>query len=243
MFKRQYTIDIEDIQVEVIHKKIKHFHIHVYPPEGKVIVSAPLWASKNEVRLAVSSRIGWIQHRQANLINHTPHSKWQLITGEYHPFQGKSYLIQVIERLDTPEIYLEKDTTMVIAIRPQTDRNKRIDLLFNWYRNQIKALIPPLIAKWEPILGVEVAEWRVRRMKTRWGTCNIEAHRIWLNLELIKKSPECLDYVVLHEMVHLLERRHNKRFYAYLDRFMPEWRNYRAELKQTSLEFEFWAYS
>jgi len=243
MFKHQYTIDIEGIQVEVLHKKIKHFHIHIYPPEGKVRVSAPLRVSKNEVRLAVSSRIGWIQRRRADLIKQAPRSKWQLISGEYHPFQGKSYLLQVIERHGTPEIHLEKDTTMVMKIRPHTDRSKRVSLLYHWYRNQIKALLPSLIAKWEPKLGVDVVEWRIRRMKTRWGTCNIEKHRIWLNLELIKKPPECLDYVVLHEMIHLLEKRHNKRFYAYLDRFMPEWRNYRADLKQTSLEIEFWAYS
>ncbi|GAB4531623.1 MAG: hypothetical protein Kow0063_11160 [Anaerolineae bacterium] len=151
------------------------------------------------------------------------------------------YLLDVVEVNAPPTVRLDH-RKLVLCVRPGSDRGKRETVLYAWYRRQLKAQIPPLIAKWEPLVGVQVAGWRVKRMKTRWGTCNIQARRIWLNLELSKKPPQCLEYIIVHEMVHLLERHHNERFCALMDQFMPNWRLYREILNREPLAYEHWSY-
>ena len=141
-----------------------------------------------------------------------------------------------------PRVALRNNTKIDLIVRTGSDAAKREQVLLEWYRRKLKEAIPPLIAKWEPVVGVEVAEWGVRRMKTKWGTCNVEARRIWLNLELAKTSPHCLEYIIVHEMVHLLERNHTDRFVAYMNRFMPQWKLYRDELNRGPLAHETWEY-
>jgi hypothetical protein len=144
---------------------------------------------------------------------------------------GEVYQLDVIQHDAAPSIEIQADDKILLWVRRGSSREKREKVLREWYRAELKKLIPPLIARWEPVIGVEVAEWGVKRMKTRWGSCNTKAHRIWVNLELAKHPIERLEYIVVHEMVHLLEHRHNKRFYAYMDRFLPEWRQHREALK------------
>lgn len=150
--------------------------------------------------------------------------------------------LNVVEHDGPPAVLMPNNATLEIRVRPGAGRDKREAVLAAWYRRRLYAAIPPLIAKWEPEIGVTVAEYRIKKMKTRWGSCNIDARRIWLNLELAKKPPACLEYVLVHEMVHLLERRHNDRFRRLMDRFLPQWRLHRDELNRAPLAHEEWGY-
>lgn len=228
--------------MDVVRKKIKNLHLGVYPPIGRVRVATPLHINDEAVRLFIISRLTWIKRQQAKFEQQERQSAREMVTGESHYFQGQRYLLDVIYHAGPPAVSLRNNSVMEICVRPGSDTAAREHVLQDWYRRQLKAQIPPLIAKWETILDVEVAEWGVKKMKTRWGTCNIEARRIWLNLELVKKPAHCLEYIIVHEMVHLLERHHNERFTAYMSGFMPLWPHYRAELNQAPLGHGTWQY-
>jgi hypothetical protein len=237
-----HQITVGELVVDVVRKDIKNLHLAVYPPEGRVRVAAPLLVDDEAVRLAVISKLPWIKRQQAEFRSQERLSAREYVSRESHYYWGDRYLLNVITRDAPPEVVVRNLTTLDLYVRPGSDTAKRERVMQAWYRRQLKAAIPPLIAKWEPQLGVEVADWRVKRMKTRWGTCTVEARRIWLNLELVKKPPQCLDYIVLHEMLHLLERHHNARFVAYMDEFMPQWRLRRDELNAAPLAHETWEY-
>lgn len=228
--------------MDVVRKKIKNLHLGVYPPVGRVRVATPLHINDEAVRLFIISRLTWIKRQQAKFEQQERQSAREMVTGESHYFQGQRYLLDVIYHAGSPAVAIRNNRVMELRVRPGSDTSARERILQDWYRRQLKAQIPPLIAKWETILDVEVAEWGVKKMKTRWGTCNIEARRIWLNLELVKKPAHCLEYIIVHEMVHLLERHHNERFTAYMSRFMPLWPHYRAELNQAPLGHGTWEY-
>jgi len=217
-------IVVNDIDVQIIRKKIKNLHLRVYPPDGRVCVTAPMCINDEEVRFAVRQRFVWIRAQQHRLAKMPPKIPCQMITGENHDYMGRTYSLDVIERQGRHEVVLKNNSRLLLYVRPGVNADKRALILNEWYRQEIKALIPELIRKWEPIMGVKVDDWGVKKMKTRWGTCNIGARRIWLNLELMKKPMACLEYVLVHEMVHLLERYHNQNFKAYMDHFLPEWR-------------------
>jgi len=239
---KRYTLEIEGLPVEVWRKPIKNLHLAVYPPDGRVRVSVPEYMTDETVRLAVIARLGWIRRQQKKFRAQVRQSRREMVSGESHYYRGQRYLLDVIEEDAPPRVRLRGNRTLELRVRPGSDRDKREAVLYRWYRARLKEQIPPLIAQWEPLIGVQVAEWGVKRMKTRWGSCNIQARRIWLNLELIKKPPLCLEYVLVHEMVHLLERLHNERFRAYMDRFMPQWRLCRDELNAAPLAYERWTY-
>jgi predicted metal-dependent hydrolase len=238
----QYTLDIQGINVEVRHKRIKNLHLSVYPPNGRVRVSAPEYMSAESVRLAVINKLSWIWRQQAKFRAQQRQSMREMVSGESHYYMGQRYLLEVTERNAPPEVRLRNNRVLELRVRPGIDREKREAILNRWYRNRLKEQIPPLIAKWESVIGKHVTEWGVKRMKTRWGSCNIQARRIWLNLELAKKPPLCLEYIIVHEMVHLLERLHNERFRALMDEFMPNWRLHRDILNQEPLAYEHWGY-
>lgn len=235
-------IEVSGIPVEVVRKDIKNLHLAVYPPNGRVRVAVPLRVDDEGVRLAVISRLGWIRRKQAAFEEQERQSQREMVTGESHYVQGRRYRLDVIEYNGRPSIRLRNNRTLELRIRPGTDRQKRMALLHRWYRGQLRKQIPDLIAKWEPEIVVEVSAWGIKKMKTRWGSCNIDARRIWLNLELAKKSPSCLEYIVVHEMVHILERYHNDRFRDYMDSLIPQWRLYRDELNRSPLAHEDWDY-
>lgn len=237
-----HQITVGDLVVDVVHKEIKNLHLAVYPPDGRVRVAAPLLVDDEAVRLAVIARLAWIRRQQSKFAQQERQSARELVSGESHYFQGRRYLLNVDYRAGAPGVVVRNNTTLDLFVRPGSDRAQRERVLLTWYRRQLKLLIPPLVAKWQAIIGIEVAEWRVRQMKTRWGACNPDARRIWLNLELIKKLPSCVEYIVVHEMVHLLERRHNAQFIAHMDRFLPQWRLLRDELNRAPLGHATWAY-
>lgn len=223
-----------DMVVEVVQKDIKNIHLSVYPPTGHVKVAAPNRMSVDVIRAYVISKLTWIRKQQNKFRNQEREAPRDFVSRESHYFLGKRYLLKVIEHDAAAKIVL-KHRTLELYVRPGTSKARKKELLQEWYRDRLKQLIPSLISKWERKMKVTVSDFGVRRMKTKWGTCNQEAKRIWLNLELAKKPVECLEYIIVHEMVHLLERRHNERFLVYLNDHLPGWRLVRQELNRLPL--------
>lgn len=235
-------IDVGGIAVEVVRKEIKHLHVGVYPPHGRVRVAAPLRLDDEAIRLAVVSRLGWIRRKQGGFEQQDRQSQRELVTGESHYFLGRRYLLDVVERGGPPSVHLADNTTMRLQAQPGADRDARDAILQRWYRRKLREQLPDLVAKWEPRVGRTIADVRIKRMKTRWGSCNAEARRVWLNLELAKKPIVCLEYILVHELVHLLERHHTERFRELMDALMPSWQVYRDELNRAPLVHEEWRY-
>ena len=237
-----HQIKVSGLVVDVVRKDIKNLHLGVYPPIGRVRVAAPLRVSDEAVRLAVISRLPWIKKQKTKFTNQARQTLREYVSGESHYFQGRRYRLNVIYQNGTPRVDIRNKSAIDLYVREDSNRDQREKVLLMWYRQELKQFIPALIAQWEPIIGVQVAEWQVKQMKTKWGTCNIEAKRIWLNLELAKKSKQCLEYIVVHEMMHLLERHHNDHFIELMNKFMPQWRMYREELNSSALGYEDWSY-
>ena len=233
----KYTLDILGTTVEVVRKNIKNLHLAVYPPDGRVRVAAPLHMTDDAVRLAIITRISWVRKKQKAFKNQERQSRREMITGESHYFQGRRYRLRVVEINRPPTVKLSNSSTIELRVRPGSDRAKREAVLYEWYRKKLKEQIPAMITEWEPRIGVVVADWGVRKMKTRWGSCNIKARRIWLNLELAKQSLSCLEYVVVHEMIHLIERHHNDLYKSLLSDLLPNWQTTRDELNRSPIGF------
>jgi predicted metal-dependent hydrolase len=186
------------------------------------------------------TKLGWIKRQQAKFAAQPRQSQREMVGGESHYFLGQRYRIRIIDAPGPGKIVLRNKSIIEMHVRPDTDTAQRELILSRWYRVQLKQMIPPLLEKWQPLLGVQAAAWGIKRMKTKWGSCNIAERRIWLNLELAKKSPPCLEYILVHELLHLLERHHNDRFAALLERHMPTWRSCRDELNSAMLGHEQW---
>lgn len=230
------------IDVDVVRKRIKNLHVGVYPPHGRVRVAAPMRLDDEAVRLAVISRLGWIRCQQRSFEEQGRQSRREMVTGESHYFQGRRYLLDVIEKGGAPSVRPTGNKTLELRVRPGSDREARECVLKRWYRRRLREQIPPLLAKWEPRVGESVAEVRIKKMKTLWGSCNAADRRIWLNLELAKKPTSCLEYILVHEMVHFFERHHNEGFRERMDALMPSWRRHRDELNRAPLAHEDWRY-
>ena len=235
MRARDTLMTVGDLTVEIVRKDVKHVRLTVYPPDGRVRLSVPRRLGDDAVRSVVGARSGWITRKRAEVLARRMPEPSAFVSGEVHPVAGVPYRLDVIERPGRPAATLRDNHTLELRVRPGSDRTAREAVLSGWYRQRLRDLVPPLLAKWQPVMGVSAAEWRIKRMTTRWGTCNIAARRIWLNLELAKASPECLEYVVVHELVHLLERHHNARFTAHMDRLLPRWRQSRDQLNRGPL--------
>lgn len=228
--------------MEVLRKDIKNLHLGVYPPHGRVRVAAPLVVSDDAVRLAVINKLGWIKRQKARFSEQSRQSQREMVNGESHYFLGRRYRLRVHEQDGPAKIALHGIASIDLFVRPDASLKQRETALLRWYREQLKAVIPPLMEKWQPVIGVVVADWGIKKMKTKWGGCNTKARRIWLNLELAKKPVHCLEYIIVHELVHLLERKHNARFIIMMDQFMPKWQSYRKELNRSVLSHEKWSY-
>jgi predicted metal-dependent hydrolase len=233
-------LTIAGIKVEVVRKDIKNLHLGVYPPNGRVRVAAPLVVSDAAVRLAVIDKLGWIKRQRAKFAAQPRQSPREMVNGESHYFMGKRYRLRVLEQAGPAMVAIRGIASLDLFVRPGTSPEQREVVLLHWHRDHLRSLIPPLLEKWQPVLGVQVADWGIKKMKTKWGSCNIAARRIWLNLELAKKPSQCLEYIVVHELLHLLERHHNERFLALLDAYMPRWRQYQEMLNKAPLGHEEW---
>jgi len=246
LFKGKVNTDIQqihigDISIEIRKKNIKNLHLSVNPPKGSVRISAPARMDLDIIRDFAVSKLDWIKKHQARHKNRVREVPIEFISGESHFYLGKQYQLKVTEHNQPPKVVLNHET-IEMYVRPNTGVEKRRSILDKWYRQRLKVLIPGLIDKYEAKMKVKVSEFGVKKMKTRWGSCNVKVKRIWLNLELAKKSKDCIEYIVVHEMAHLLERRHNKRFKALMDTFMPRWRSVQEELIKRPLCHENWNY-
>lgn len=234
-------IELGDITVDVVLKDIKNVHLSVYPPNGRVRIAAPRRMSLETIRVFAISKLGWIKQQQAKLREQERETPRDYVERESHYLWGKRYLLSVLESDGPPGIELSH-RRMLLRVRPGTGEEKRQALVEAWYRERLKEAVPPLLARWEPVLGVHVERWFVQRMKTKWGSCNHRARTIRLNTELAKKPPQCLEYIVVHELVHLLEPTHNARFIALMDHFLPKWQFHRQTLNRLPVRQESWTY-
>ncbi|CEK09547.1 M48 family metallopeptidase [Legionella hackeliae] len=227
----KHIIEIDGIVVEILRKPIKNLHLRVYPPDGQVKVSAPIRFRLDEIHHELKTKMNWIrqQRQRFQARPHQPQPTYQ--TGEQLSFLGEIYTLVNIAHNARPKILVENNFIHCYIEANATFEDKE-KLIQTWHRQQMKVLLPNLIRKWEPVLGVTVNDWGIKTMKTRWGSCNIRAKRIWLNLRLMIKPLACLEYVLVHELVHLLETNHSKRFYALMDKFLPDWRQRQTLLEQ-----------
>ena len=234
------NISVSGIPVQVVRKPIKNLHLSVCPPDGHVRLAVPLHMTADNVRLAVITRLSWIKKQQASFQAQPRQSEREMVTGESHYVFGKRYRLEVIERRGCHEV-INNHSTLQLFVNPGTSTQNRTLVLTEWYRKQLKARIPDLLKHWEPLIGKQVAAWGIKKMKTKWGSCNISQRRVWLNLELAKKPIDCLEYVLVHELVHLLERHHGDRFKAHMTKYLPQWQRCRDILKREPLGNENWA--
>ena len=234
MAQKTISLTIESVTVQLIRKSIKSLRLTVYPPDGRVRLSVPTRASSEQIHSFLLSRLRWIKKQQAYFLARPHVPELKIRTGEFIVVFGVSYPLKVIERYGQHELIIQDDCALLF-IRKGTTRKNRLRVLTEWYRAQLKQCIPDLIGKYQPIIGVQVDRFGVKNMKSRWGSCNIGKERIWLNLQLAKRPLKCLEYVIVHELIHLLERYHNTRFYDLLDQFLPDWQEHRALLNNDSL--------
>ena len=233
---------VNELPVKVIRKKIKNLHLAVYPPNGWVRVAVPEMIDDEAVRLAIISKFGWIKRQIQSFQDQPRQSAREFITGESHYYLGRRYLLDTVHTEKRPFIEIRTKKTLVLNINKDTELEDREKLLTDWYRKEMKRILPGIVRKWEIKSGLQVNSFGIKRMKTKWGSCNPSYKRIWLNLELIKKPVNCLEYIVVHEMVHFLERTHNDKFISHMDRVMPQWRTFRDNLNRSPLAHENWEY-
>jgi predicted metal-dependent hydrolase len=235
------TLELGEIAVEVVKKDIKNIHLSVYPPAGRVRISAPRRMTATSIRLFAISKLGWIRRQQKKLRSQERETAREYIDRESHYLWGKRYLLRVVEKDAAPSVTLQH-SRMLLHVRPATSEAKKEAILAEWYREQLKAAVQALIGKWEARLGVKARRFFVQKMKTKWGSCNTFSKSVRLNTELAKKAPECLEYILVHELLHLIVRRHDDRFTSLLDRHMPGWKHMRDKLNAAPLAHVNWEY-
>lgn len=233
------TIQLGDITIAMTRKDIKNVHLSVHPPSGRVTLVAPLATRPEVARAYAASKIGWIRDQQAKLLGQARETPRQFVERESHYLWGRRYLLSLLEKDVKPFVRLDH-RRITLTVRPGSSPAKREEIMQEWHRSLLHEAVPPLIRKWEAKLGVEVASYFLQRMKTKWGGCNPRQRNIRLNTELVKKPKDLLEYVVLHEMIHLIEPKHNERFLALMTKYYPTWREARAELNELPLAAEVW---
>jgi predicted metal-dependent hydrolase len=234
-------LKLGNIEIEVEQKDIKNIHLSVYPPDGRVRIAAPEKMDLDTIRVFAISKLQWIKTQQETLLRQEREPEREYLERESHYFFGKRYLLKIKEVNAPPKVEIDHKY-IHLYIRPETGIAKRADIINEWYRTRLKQIVPDLISKWEEVIGVTSNEFAIKKMRTKWGTCNPEAKRIWLNLELAKKPKECLEYIIVHELVHLLEPTHNQRFLKLMDHFMPKWKHHRDELNRLPYSHTDWNY-
>lgn len=235
------SIELGKLSVDVVRKDIRNLHLSVYPPTGRIRIAAPLRMNLDTIRLFAISKLGWIRQQQKKLRNQEREAPREYLDRESHYLWGRRYLLKVAE-VNAPASVEIKHRQLVLRVRNAAYEAEKLTVLDDWYRERMKEVVPELIAKWERLMGVKVQGVLVRKMKTLWGSCSHERGTIRLNLELAKKPPECLEYIVVHELAHLLEPTHSQRFVALMDKFIPKWRFHRDELNRLPVRHEHWRY-
>ena len=236
------SITVSSTKIDLVRKDIKNIHLAVYPPIGRVRIAVPLKTNEDIIRLYAVSKLGWIKRNQRKFYGQERIAPREYKQRESHYFQGRRYLLDIIDAETSPKVVIKNKICINLHVRPETSVQKRQEIMDGWYREQLKKQCPVFIEKWEKLLNVRVSDYQIKKMKTKWGTCNIEKRRIWLNLELAKKPERCLEYVIAHEMIHLLERRHNERFLYCIDNVLPNWRQLKSELNKLPVGHVDWDY-
>ncbi|GAF71083.1 unnamed protein product [marine sediment metagenome] len=240
MITKPKRVQICNLEIQTVRKDIKNIHLGVYPPSGRIRVAAPLKTSDETIRLFVISKMPWIKKQRLKFIRQERQSRREFVSGESHYFLGNRYRLNVITTNHIPKAEIRRKRFIDLYVKPDTNRQRREKILENFYRYELKKNIPPLIIKWQKKTKINVKEFRIRKMKTKWGTSNPSQGRIWLNLELTKKPIHCLEYVLVHEMVHLIEKKHTDRFVKLMKRFLPQWESYKCELNKSVLGYFSW---
>ena len=229
------TLTINDIEIEVTKKDIKNIHLSVHPPNGAVRISVPSKMNNEDIKLFAISKLAWIKKQQSKFENLERIPEREFVSGESYYFLGTKYLLNVIYwNNNKSKIEIRNQEFIDLYVNQDSDKDKRERIMKEWYRKELKSLLPSLIEKWEKKIGVKVESWNIKQMKTRWGTCNTKAKRIWINLELAKKPVYCLEYIIAHELIHLLERSHGCKFILLMDKYYPNWRSIKSELNSMS---------
>ena len=234
-------LQLGELSVDVVRKAIKNVHLSVYPPTGRVRIAVPSDMDMDSIRVFALSKLSWIRRQQRKQLAQKREPKREYIERESHYLWGKRYLLNVIEK-DLPPTVETKHRRILLTCRPGVDAQRRESILQQWYREQLHSAMPAVVSKWEKAVGVEVAVWQVRKMKTKWGSCIPSRAKIIVNLELAKKPKECLEYIVAHEIVHLLEPTHNERFKSLMNLFVPQWREHRKALNRIPVSHREWSY-
>ena len=228
-------ITVNMIPVEVEWKEIKNIHLTVYPPDARVHISAPVKMQKDSIRLYIITRLDWITSRIELIRNQARQTEREYVSGENHYYKGIRYRLNVIYKQASPSVSMGGTQFINLYVRDGSSKEKRAEVMREWYRTELKSALPPLIEKWEQLLQTKASHWEVKQMKTLWGSCNHKTKRLIFNLELIKKPPHCIEYIVAHELTHTVERLHNSRFTAILNTHIPNWRLLKDELNEFTL--------
>jgi predicted metal-dependent hydrolase len=234
-------ITLGDISVDVIKKDIKNVHLSVHPPTGRVRISAPQRMSIDTIRVFAVSKLAWIKHHQQKVQTQERETPREYLDRESHYVWGRRYLLRVVEDAERNEVTLSHNR-FVLSMKPGTPASRRVAIVDEWYRHRLKEAAAPILLRWEKLIGVKSSRLYVQRMKTRWGSCNHDSKAIRLNSELAKKPQDCLEYIVVHELLHLIEPTHNRRFTQLLEQYMPDWQHRRDLLNRLPVRYENWKY-
>ncbi len=233
-------LQLGSTEVLVVRRSIKNLHLSVLPPRGHVRITAPEGMHDDTIRTLIVTRLPWIKKQQRKFVGQERQAKRSYISGESHYFFGKRYRLELLEKSGVPAVFLKGKNKIILQIRPRSSIAKRHEVITEWYRAQLHPVVDKLITKWGKRVGAEAKHWGMRQMKTRWGSCNYRRARILLNLELAKKPNACVEYVVVHELLHLIEKKHNEKFIALMTKHIPKWRSIRDELNGFILSYEEW---
>ena len=234
------TITLQKLKISTTRKDIKNIHLGVYPPDGKIRASIPLKTSDETLRLFLISKTSWIKKQQVKFLQQERQSKREYVSGESHYLFGNRYRLNVIDTNESPKIKIHKKTHLNLYVKSNTSLQQKEKLFERFYRLELEKIIPKLLKKWGKKVGVDVNQVKIRKMKTKWGTCDAKKKQILLNLEMAKKPPHCIDYVFVHELVHMIERNHTDRFIELLESAYPKWKKSKQELNHGILSYSVW---
>ncbi|MEI6221955.1 MAG: SprT family zinc-dependent metalloprotease [bacterium] len=233
-------LQLGSVDAYIVRKQIKHVHVSVLPPHGKVRITAPSDMHVDTIRTLLAVRLPWIKKQQAKFSNQERQSKREFVSGETHYYFGKQYRLEVIFVNTVPKVSLKGKTKIQLQVRPDASPEKKQQILMHWYREQLTPTVTTLLTKWQKKIGVQPSHVGIRKMKTKWGTCNHHKGRILLNLDLATKPNECIEYVIVHELLHLIERKHNEQFIALMNKYLPKWHAIKQTLNTYTLSHQEW---
>jgi len=225
-------INVLNISAEVEWKKIKNIHLTIYPPNARIHVSAPLFMREEAIRLFLISKQAWIKQKVSQVLNQNRQTPREYVSGENHYFKGQRFRLKVIYHNAPAKVEIQGNEFINLYVREGATEERKAEIIKEWYREKLKETLPELISKWEAIIGVKANKWSIKQMKTIWGSCNHRTKNILFNLELIKKPLHCIEYVVVHELLHIKVRLHNKEYISLLNKYFPNWKQIKDELNE-----------